>query len=241
LGTVGEMGVGEGSIAMTRHETYLQVVDVDVDVDLQLCLELAPAAEPAHLVELLPVGISVDNLEDVLVRHHATGYRGRHPVRLYARLLSLRADREDGCCGASASALRECPRERRERREKKRGGGARRQTNHWAKVRLFASRFGRRLVARQEAFGNARHVTFHRTSRSSRTTDPTTIMAEETETFAFQAEINQLLSLIINVRARPHPSRAFPEYQIARPTIQPSTRHFPRRRRDPASAPWRRD
>lgn len=82
---------------------------------------------------------------------------------------------------------------------------------------------------------------FHRTSRSSRTTDPTTIMAEETETFAFQAEINQLLSLIINVRARPNPSRAFPEYQIARPTIQPSTRHFPRRHRDPASAPCRRD
>lgn len=56
----------------------LEIVDVDVDVDIQVRLELTPAPEPRHLVELLAVGIPIDDLEDVLEGYLAAGHRGRH-------------------------------------------------------------------------------------------------------------------------------------------------------------------
>jgi len=71
---------GGGGSRPRRWEwrAHLQLVDVDVDVDLKLRLELASAPEAGHLVELLPVRILVDNLEEVLVCDDTAGHRGRH-------------------------------------------------------------------------------------------------------------------------------------------------------------------
>jgi hypothetical protein len=74
-------------------------------------------------------------------------------------------------------------------------------------ARLF-SNAGRYLAKAKE-----RAVTS--SSAASRThtferTHPPDTMAEETETFAFQAEINQLLSLIINVSTSPPRHARFP-------------------------------
>jgi hypothetical protein len=69
----GRRGAPRGVI---DEQTYLKLVDVDVDVDLQVRLERGPAPEPAHAVEALPVGILIQNLEDVLVDNHPTGRHG---------------------------------------------------------------------------------------------------------------------------------------------------------------------
>ena len=99
-----------------------------------------------------------------------------------------------------------------------------------------------RADGRGKTFRNARRVVdssslFPARARASVSTHPTSTMAEETETFAFQAEINQLLSLIINVR-RPNPAPRFPAKTIRGATIAPSTRHSRRRSKiRPAHAP----
>ena len=103
---------------------------------------------------------------------------------------------------------------------------------------------GRAPMVVEATFRNARRVVdssslFPARARASVSTHPTSTMAEETETFAFQAEINQLLSLIINVR-RPNPAPRFPAKTIRGATIAPSTRHSRRRSKiRPAHAPQR--
>jgi len=73
------------------------------------------------------------------------------------------------------------------------------------RVRLSEHIDGRKTRENCRSFRRRRSPSIHRhfvTRRAQYKTTTTTTMSGETETFAFQAEINQLLSLIINVRRR---------------------------------------